>query len=336
MLRAVKFTIFLTFAALPLGTIAQTDELRAATGIPIQIGQPVIYGKVTLRGLSKEDKKPIVHVSLLEGASQLGRVQTNDAGYYYFLRSPRGGLSTLVFEINNNEVGRMVLNAPPDTATRALKQDVEFDWEEFKQRSAAGVVVVEYPRGAEQAKLFDAAMQHVTEKNFNKAISILDSLLAKDPKDYIAWTEMGTIYFKTNALDNAEACYFKAIELKKDYFLALLNLGKLYITKRQADNAILVLTNAVKSRSASADAYYYLGEAYLLAKKGSLAVPALNEAIRLAPMEMADVHLRLASLYDAAGAKSRASAEYKLFLSKRPNHPEKAQYEKYISANPPQ
>lgn len=327
----VSLAVTLSFG----NSFAQTDELRAATGLPIQIGQPAIFGRITLKGLGKEEAKPIVFVTLLEGGTQLGRMQMNDAGYYYFLASPRG-TATLVFEINSNEVGRMVVAGAPGV-NRALRQDITLDWQEFSQRSSTGVISARenYQRDAANAKAFEQAMQHVSEKSYDKAMPLLEGIVTKDPKDYVVWTEMGTLYFKSNSLDNAEACYFKAIELKKDYFFALLNLGKLYFSRKQFDNAVLVLSNAVKSKADSADAHHYLGESYLQLKKGSLAVPSLNEAIRLAPAEKADLHLRLASLYDAAGLKSKASAEYKLFLEKRPDHAEKAQLQKYISENPP-
>lgn len=143
------------------------------------------------------------------------------------------------------------------------------------------------------------------------------------------------MYFRSNSLDNVEAGYFKAIEIKANYFAALINLGKLYLSRKRLDDAILVLSSAVASNPASPEAHHYLGEAYLQAKKGSLAVPQLNEAIRLAPKEKAELHLRLASLYDAAGMKAKASAEYKMFLEKRPDYPERKQLEKFISDNPP-
>jgi Tfp pilus assembly protein PilF len=80
---------------------------------------------------------------------------------------------------------------------------------------------------------------------------------------------------------------------------------------------------------------HYLGEAYLQSKKGSKAVIYLNEAIRLEPVEKAEIHLRLAALYNAAGAKPLASKEYKMFLDKVPSYKDKAALEKYISENPP-
>lgn len=89
----------------------------------------------------------------------------------------------------------------------------------------------------------------------------------------------------------------------------------------------------MEAEIASADAQHYLGEAYLQAKKGSKAVGYLNEAIRLAPIEKAEIHLRLASLYNGAGLKDKAVEEYKMFLEKVPNYKEKEKIEKYIKEN---
>lgn len=326
---ATAIAAALLFSAVSFG---QTDEIRQATGLPIQIGQPVIYGQVIIKKLGPNERKPIVNVVLLEGGSQVARVQANDAGYYYFLQNPRS-TATLVFELNNNEVGRIVLST---ASTRVFRQDLTIDWQEAQRILKPAVVSMKdsYPRNDENSKAFELAMKHVKDKDNAKAAQVLQGIIERDPKDYVAWTELGTVLFKTNALDNAEACYFKAIELKKDYFMALFNLGKLYLSRKQADNAVLVLTNAVAAMPTSAEAHQYMGEAYLLAKKGSSAVHHFNEALKLAPAEMAEVHLRLAMLYDAGGMKSKAAAEYKAFLEKRPDHPERAQLEKYIAENP--
>lgn len=335
MKRTILASALAAFAFLTLnyGLKAQTDELRAATGLPIQIGESAVFGRIVLKKFDSSDPKPRLNVVLLEGGSQLDRVQPNDEGWYKFDKFPRT-MATLVIELNNNEVARMIVAVG---ASKLVRQDFELDWTEAKRMGLTGVVSAKdsYQRSGESAKGFDAAMKHVRDKNLDKAAAALTDVIAKDPKDYEAWTELGTIYFKRDNLNDAEACYFKAIEQKKDYVVALLNLGKLYITQKKADNAVLVLSTAVKVNAASADVQHYLGEAYLLAKKGSMAVTHLNEAIRLAPTEKAEVHLRLAALYDAAKQKDRAAAEYKAFLAKKPDYPQKAQLEKYIAENPP-
>ena len=125
----------------------------------------------------------------------------------------------------------------------------------------------------------------------------------------------------------------RAIALKPDFMPALMNGGKLYISQKKPDQAVETLTRAVAAEPESADANQYLGEAYLLARKGSSAVTYLEKAIELQPVEKAEVHLRLAALYNAANLKERAIAEYKKFLEKVPDHPEKVKIEKYISDN---
>jgi Tfp pilus assembly protein PilF len=82
-----------------------------------------------------------------------------------------------------------------------------------------------------------------------------------------------------------------------------------------------------------AEARRFLGESYLRVKKGSLAVRELEEAARLDPAGQAEAHLSLAALYDAAGYKDRAAAEYEQFLAKMPDHPDRKKLEKYIQDN---
>src|SRR5690606_23391703 len=117
---------------------SQTEDVRAATGLPIPIGQPVIYGQVAVRGLPKEERKPIIIVSLLMNGVQIERVQTNDRGYYYFLRSPQEG-ALLVFEVDNAEIGRDVLT--PGIG-RTVRRDIEFDWKAYvaTKQTSPGVV----------------------------------------------------------------------------------------------------------------------------------------------------------------------------------------------------
>jgi tetratricopeptide (TPR) repeat protein len=112
-----------------------------------------------------------------------------------------------------------------------------------------------------------------------------------------------------------------------------MNLGRLYSAQKKFDAAAEVLARAVKIKPDSADANHLLGETYLQLKKGSLAVGYLNEAIRLDPVGQADVHLRLALLYNAVNMKDKAAAEYEAFLKKRPDYKDRKKLEQYITEN---
>jgi tetratricopeptide (TPR) repeat protein len=74
-------------------------------------------------------------------------------------------------------------------------------------------------------------------------------------------------------------------------------------------------------------------DAYPQIKKGSKAVGYLNEAIKLDPAGKADAHLLLAALYNGAGMKDKAAAEYEAFLKQKPDYADRKKLEAYIDVN---
>ena len=232
--------------------------------------------------------------------------------------------------VDGRELGRIPTYASLD------RYDLAVNWGGAQVAKKAGVVSVKdiYPsRSKANQKLLDKAIAAAESKNTQEAIKILRDLVASDSQDFVAWAELGSLYFGESKFADAEKAYDRALELKPDYMVALFNLGRLHLLNKAFDKAIAVLEIAAVADPTSADALHLLGESYLQAKQGSKAVPVLNEAIRLAPVEKAEIHLRLAALYNAAGLKDRAAAEYKLFLSKKPNYSEKDKLEKYIKDN---
>lgn len=314
---------------------AQSDEARQASGLPYKIGGGSdrgmeISGKVTLEGSDQTARKPVVTVAVFLNGVPSGRAVAQSTGHYVVREVPRQ-VVTIVFEVDGLEVARQNL-VPPGMGNMNLDLNVPTA---VLRGAKPGVISASenYKRTETNAASFTKALEATRSGKDADAIKVLDGILSADPKDYEAWTELGNIYFRKKATDNAEAAYFKAIELKRDYFVALMNLGKLYISAKRFDDSILVLSNAVKANNESADAHHFLGESYLAIKKGSLAVGELNAAIKLEPIEKAELHLRLATLYDGAGLKQKAAAEYKMFLEKRPEHQDKAKLEKYIADN---
>lgn len=324
----------------PAVVASQDDETRQATGLPTMVGENVargnrmnVSGRIQLETTEKPIRRPIITVTVLLAGVTAEKAIANDAGYYLIRNVPRENIS-IVVEVDGMEVVRQPVIVPPMSNPRF---DLTIPWSRGSTRTAAPAVISagdHYQRTDKNDALFRRALEYGNGNNLATAVELFNQILQSDPKDFVAWTELGTVYFRTNSADNAEACYFKAIELKKEYFPALLNLGKLYLGPKRSSNAVLVLSNAVASRPSSADAHHYLAEAYLQSKKGSAAVHHFNEAIKISPTDKADLHLRLAVLYDAAGSKGKAAQEYKLFLAKRPDHAEKKQLEKYISDNP--
>lgn len=241
----------------------------------------------------------------------------------------------LAVEFDNSEVARIPIRIEAPGRTD-MRQDVALEW----RAGARGPVKIGtvsaaevYTRTPANKTRFEKALEAIRKKDDKTAFSLLKEIVAGDVKDFVAWTELGTLYFKQDETDEAEKAYQRAIEAQPTFMLALLNLGKIRLAQKNFEGAIEVLSRAVAQQPQSADANFFLGECYLQIKKGSKAVGYLYEAIRLDPVGHAQAHLRLAALYKGAGLKDRAVAEYEQFLAKKPDYPDRKKIEQFISEN---
>ncbi|MBK9164010.1 MAG: tetratricopeptide repeat protein [Acidobacteria bacterium] len=324
---ALCVLLFTVFAS------AQVDDVSEATGLPIPIGQPVIYGQVTISNLPRDQRKPTVWVYLFSGGAQLDKRQTRN-DYFYFLQAPRNG-QTLVFEVDGREAGRSVISSG---ISNRVRQDVTIDWRSLYGAPAnepAGVVSVRdgYTRSPANDKFFSDALSQIKKNELDEAAKLFGEITKADDKDHEAFMMLGTVLMTQKKYEDATAAFERAIALKPGYEKALTNYGSMALGQKDFAKAEELLKRAVAADPNSADANHYLGETYLQTKRGSLAVSFLNKAIELAPVAKANIHLRLAALYDAAGLKPRAADEYRAFLEKVKDHPDRQRLIKYIEQN---
>lgn len=332
-MRSVYFAgCLLTLVVFSSAAFAQVEDIREATGLPFAIDQGVVYGQVVLEGVPPGTKLPVIYVSLVGGRASMNRTVANKKGYYFFRENPREG-STIIVEIDGVEYARQQVLPG---GSRQQRYDFDIALKPPAAPAKPGTVSAKYAyeRSKENEKLLDKAAAAVENRDTDKAISYLERILEDDPKDFTTWTLLGSVYINASRLSDAEAAYHKALELKPDLAHTMVNLGKLYLAQDKVENAADILKKATTVDPGNAVAFRLLGESYLRVKKGSLAIPALNEALRLAPVEMADSHLLLAWLYDAVAEKKLAAAEYSAFLKKVPSHPDRAKFEKYVNDNP--
>ena len=296
-------------------------------------------GGLTLFGDLKVDEsttaglKPMSFQVLLysESGNLLLRETVPSNGRYRFLNL-RPGRYEIVVELENLEIARVSANlSSPFKAD--FRKDIELQWVDRNRRKKAEVISAldNYNRSKSQAAQFSKALEASDKKHYEKAIALLREIVVNDPKDFPAWTELGTAYFIVKDFVESERSYLEALKLEPEYAVALISLGRLRIAEKKFDGAVEVLSTAVKAAPQSAQANYFLGEAYLQLKLGSKAVPFLNEAIKLDPSGMADAHLRLAALYNAKDLKDKAAAEYEAYLQKRPDCPDKKKIQEYIA-----
>ena len=296
-----------------------------------------LYGDLIIDESNVDGLKPLTFDVILysEAKILLGRQATPNNGRFRFNNLPMG-VYELAIEVENNEIGRIRVDLR-SPLLKDVRRDIELEWRMPNNRTQPGVLAAgnTYPRNSASQKLFTSARQAAEKKDYDKATQLLQQITTANRKDFEAWFELANIHFLQKKLAEAEKEYLTAIDAHPKFFPALLNLGRLEIFQKRYDVAIQVLQQAVGIQSDSADANYFLGEAYLQSKRGSSAVVYLEAALRLDPKGMAEVHLKLAQLYDRAGMKDKASVEYAQFLGKKPDYPERKKLQDYIDANKP-
>jgi tetratricopeptide (TPR) repeat protein len=299
-------------------------------------GEHVLFGDVRVDETKAAGSKPLLYEVVLYnvGNTIVGRQFVTAAGRYRFLNLANGQYELAVL-VDGNEVARLRVEVMAPIKND-FRQDINLEWKSTGFSKPGTVEAADFhPRTSANEKLFLKAKESTDQKRYDDSIVILQQLVAADPHDFPAWTELGAVYLFKQNYDESEEAYLKAIAEQPSYFRALMNLGRLRYIRKKYDLAIEPLTKAVKIQPTSADANYYLGEAYLQIKKGSKAVGYLYEALKLDPIGRADVHLQLAALYNAAGYKDKAAIEYEEFLKKKPNYPDRKKIEQYITENKP-
>lgn len=226
-----------------------------------------------------------------------------------------------------------------------FKQDILLEWDRLpvgkpnpKKKSGTVSVADSYERTPANRALFEkasSAMRNASgdKTKYQEAATLLRKIVEADPKDYLAWTDLGTMLFALGDMEGAEHSYTRALSERPDLLTAAVNLGRLRISGKNYDKAVEVLKPAVEKHTQSADANYLLGEAYLQTGKYEEAATHFNEALRLDPQGRADAHVRLAMLHDAAGRRDKAAEELEQFIAKRPDHPDRKKFELYVNQN---
>ena len=303
-----------------------------------QNGGHILYGDMKV----DESKAPGVtrlsyDIILYNLSSHIVARQTVTATGRYRFNNVPSGIYDLVVELENMEVARIRVELVSPLAIDQ-RQDITLELRAPAASTAkpASISVEDYyERLPGNQKLFEKAQVATDKKKYSEAIALFNELLTNDPKDFQAWSELGTVYLLEQNLTEAEKAYSNAIDIRPRFFLGLMNLARLRMMEKNFEGAISPLSVAVEVKRTSADANYYLGEAFLQVKKGSKAVVYLNEAIKLDPVGKADVHLRLATLYKAVVMKDKAVIEYEEFLKKKPDYYDDRKLKEYIEANRP-
>jgi tetratricopeptide (TPR) repeat protein len=321
------------FAQIPDRTTVPDRNVVLGTGG----GTYIVFGDLLVDESKSGDSKARVYEVVLNnrGGLPAARQFVGAGGRYQFINLAAGQYDLVVL-LDHEEVARQRVEILPGPAQERIRQDMSLAWKATGNAKSGPISAADhYKRTADNEKLFVKAKEATDQKRYDDSITTLQELVAADPHDFQAWAELGTVYLFRQKYEESENAYVKSVTERPTFFLGQMNLGRLRSVRKNYEGAIEPLTAAVNIQPSSADANYYLGEAYLQIKKGSKAVGYLNEAIKLDPVGRADAHLRLATLYNAAGMKDKAAIEYEEFLKKKPGHPDAKKLREYIEANKP-
>lgn len=330
----IVIILFVIWSVLPAPASAQTPDRKTQLGM--NNGVHTLYGELQVDETKSAGMKPLVYEVVLYnvGGTPAGRQFVNAGGRYQFLNLANGQYELVVL-LDHDEVARtrVEIMAP---FKNDFRQDLTLAWKASEPVKPGSISAADfYKRTSSNEKLFLKAKEATDQKRYDDAVTILKELLAADPGDFQAWTELGAVYLFKGNYEESENAYVKSVTERPTFFLAQLNLGKLRVVRKEFEPALDPLTAAVNLRPTSAEANYYLGEAYLQIKKGSKAVGYFYQALKLDPIGRAEAHLRLATLYNAAGMKDKAAVEYEEYLKKKPDYPESKKLKEYIEVNKP-
>jgi len=96
---------------------------------------------------------------------------------------------------------------------------------------------------------------------YNDIETLWRTTLARNPKCWMADTNLGLVLFQRGEIDGAIAHYRSALQMQPDWWDAEYNLGTALLAKGQAEEAILHCEKAVSMRPSDPDAQLVLGNA---------------------------------------------------------------------------
>jgi len=149
------------------------------------------------------------------------------------------------------------------------------------------------------------------------AVVLIGSAIRGNPADPIYHCNLGLAHYGLGQLDQAVACYRRAIQIAPRFAEALNNLGNALRDQGKLKEATACFAKALQIRPDYADAHNNLGNA--LRDRGELhdAIASFRRAIDIRP-EFADAYVNLSSLLKEQGRIEDAIAGYRKAISIKP------------------
>jgi Flp pilus assembly protein TadD len=152
-----------------------------------------------------------------------------------------------------------------------------------------------------------AARNNVEQGRYRAAEKQYQTVLAKDPKNLDALSNLGVVYFRTGKIRSAESTLKKALSIAPNDDFVLTTLGIVHYRQSRFDEALKELRKAIEINPNSATAHNYLGITASQKGRQQEAEKEMLQAIAKDP-NYADAHFNLAVILITTQPSSRELA----------------------------
>ena len=153
-----------------------------------------------------------------------------------------------------------------------------------------------------------AARKNVEQGKYRTAEKQYQTVLAKDPKNLDALSNLGVVYFRTGKIRSAESTLKKALAIAPTDDFVLTTLGIVHYRQSRFDDALKELRKAIELNPNSATAHNYLGITASQKGRQEEAEKEMLQAIAEDP-NYADAHFNLAVILITTQPSSREFAK---------------------------
>jgi tetratricopeptide (TPR) repeat protein len=126
------------------------------------------------------------------------------------------------------------------------------------------------------------ALALLRERRVAEARTLYMEICRIDPLDAEAWFRLGTAHLELSAVDRAENCFRRVIELEPRLAIAYYNLGRSLELQGKDDEAIVIYRKLLRI-TPNIEAYYNIGVIYARQGKFAEALDIYREAQRIQP-----------------------------------------------------
>ena len=175
------------------------------------------------------------------------------------------------------------------------------------ESAVAGAIVP--PADMKADDLVESARAAADAGNLAVAEALLKRATEIDPKNKVAWNNLGLIYFATRNDEQAIAAFQKQIDVNPYDEFAYNNLGRVYWNERKYEEAVKAFNKQLENNPLDKFSHANLGVMYAEWHKYDQAVPELEKAAALTP-DSGELQVSLGDAYLNLGQDDKALAAF--------------------------